>query len=127
MSLESIKNKVDDVQLSGHLMEGVVADYCAEYGVDPAIFDGSMKVVAMKAVADVAMGAMLAALLEQNIDFDDLLLSMNFGERHPEISLMQLRLLQDHKEPFVLNIPRPAFDRRFKAMERWIKQAQAGA
>lgn len=126
MSLEKILSNVDEIELSGHLMEGTLRDYCAAYGVPFDAFDGSMKPVAMKAVADVALATMLASLVEEGVDFDELLIRMGFGESEPEISLMQRRLLDDHRDPFVLTVARRVYDQRLKKMEGWIRRASEG-
>lgn len=122
MSLEQILTNVDEVELSGHLMEGTLRDYCATYGVPFETFDGSMKPVAMKAVADIALATMLASLVEDGVDFDELLIRMGFGETQPDIALMQRRLLDDHRDPFVLTVARKVYDQRFKKMDSWIRR-----
>ena len=127
MSVEQILNNVEEIELSGHLMEGTLRDYCAAYGVPMESFDGAMKSVAMKAVADVALATMLASLVEESVDFDELLVRMGFGEGEPAIALMQQRLLDDHRDPFVLTVTRRVYDQRLKKMESWIRRAAGKA
>lgn len=123
MSLEKILEGIDQVELSGQLMEATIADYCKHYEVEPSKFDGAVKAFALKAVADVAMASQLAALVGEKIDFDELLLRMNFGEQDADLSLMQKRLIEAYREPLVLSVSRGIYDKRFVAMEKWIRRA----
>lgn len=127
MSLEQILSNVEEIELSGHLMEGTLRDYCSAYDVPMETFEGAMKSVAMKAVADVALATMLASLVDEGVDFDELLVRMGFGEGEPAIALMQRRLLEDHRDPFVLTVARRVYDHRLKKMDNWIRRAAGEA
>lgn len=124
MSLEQIINTVDSVELSGHLLDSSLRDYCDTYGIDDAIFDGHLKPVALKAIADVAMVTMIAALMEGDFDFDELLMRLNFGEQHPVIALMQHRMLDDHKDPVLAVVEKSVYEKRFSSIEKWIKRVE---
>jgi hypothetical protein len=125
MVIETVMEGVERVELSSQLLESIIANYCKHYDVPPSTFDGALRAFALKAVADVAMATQLAAMVNEKIDFEEVLLRMSFGEQEPELVLLQTRMLADYREPMVLTVQRSLYDKRFARLEKWAKRGAA--
>jgi hypothetical protein len=122
MMVETIMEGVERVELSSQLLESIIAGYCKHYDVPPSTFDGALRAFALKAVADVAMASQLAAMVNEKVDFEEVLSRMSFGEQEAELVLLQKRMLEDYREPMVLTVPRSVYDRRFAQLEKWARR-----
>jgi len=118
MSLENVLSQVDGVDLSGQLLEQALSDYCRDYQVDPEVFSGDVLKCAYDGIADVVLCSMVAALSEDNFDFEELLVHMNFGEFNKDVLQMQERLLKEHEMPAVLAVEPVVYKKRYEAMKR---------